>query len=457
MKNQNPVDFDSARVDFSEIGHKTPEKLEIALNNFLDDMADKFSVFLKSGDLTYKFTQLIKNIHKTTGKQVVVLIDEYDKAITSHIDDIEIAKANRDMLRDFYQVLKGVDGQIKFLFITGISKFAKTSIFSDLNSPDDLTIHPRYSNICGYTQEDLEYYFKDHLVEVSNWTKLDHDALILAVKRWYDGYSWNGLDFIYNPFSVLKFLGTGEFTNYWGDTGTPKILVDLIKSQNIDIELLLNKKSEFAGAFPNFELDNIDFYTVLLQSGYLTMTDKKVVPGDESIYTTEIPNLEVEKSLFSYIMGVYTNNSSQVSRTIAKQMITAILSLDTDELQKLFETLLHKIPNIIWGKVKESESLYQILFISWIHLLGFDIEGEIQTLKGRLDAVLKQNNTVVIIEFKFSENKTFEQMFEKAKKQIIKNEYYKSYQDKKIIILRVAFQFRDLKCKLQTLNDFLNE
>jgi Holliday junction resolvase-like predicted endonuclease len=156
-------------------------------------------------------------------------------------------------------------------------------------------------------------------------------------------------------------------------------------------------------------------------------------------------------------MGTYTNNSSQVSRTIANRMIKAILELNTEELQKLFETLLHKIPNIIWGKIKESESLYQILFISWIHLLGFEIEGEIQTLKGRLDAVLKHENTVVIIEFKFNQNKTFEQMFENAKKQITKNEYYKSYQNKEIIILRVAFKSRDFKCKLQTLNEFLKE
>ncbi|MCL2156420.1 MAG: ATP-binding protein [Methanobrevibacter sp.] len=444
------------RLDFGKIAHKNPETLENSLDDFINQKARDNSINLISKTLTSKFAELIEEIHKKFKSKVVILIDEYDKAISSHIDDIEIAKENKTILRDFYQVLKSCDKHIHFLFIAGIAKFAKTSIFSDLNNVDDITIHPKYVNICGYKQNDLESYFKDYINEISIEINMDYDDLISSIKKWYNGYSWDGKNFLYNPFSILKFLDTGKFANYWFDTGTPKMLIDLIKKDSVDIEVLTRKKSKFLGIFPNFELENLDFSTVLLQTGYLTIKKETISPGEQSEYTMAIPNKEVEESLFSYIIGNYTNYSAEKIEPMTRNMLNYIIQLDEENLQKSFEILLYKIPNLIYGEIKhELEAYYKILFISWIQLLGFDIEGEIMSIKGRLDAILKHNDLVLIIEFKFSKDKSFDEMLKEAEKQIIDKEYYKPYQDKNVLILAVAFKPKDVKCQLKTLKDVL--
>ncbi|MDR2829549.1 MAG: ATP-binding protein [Methanobrevibacter sp.] len=445
------------KLDFGNISHDTNKKLEISLIKYLNDTAKDFDVELDDVNLlTDKFAELIKKVHDKTGKRVVVLIDEYDKSISSHLDDIGLAKKNRDTLRSFYQVLKANDQYLKFLFITGISKFAKTSIFSDLNNVDDITIHPKYSKICGYSQKDLESYFDEYITEISTYNGMKKGDLLVAIKKWYNGYSWDGKNFLYNPFSVLKLLDTGDFANYWADTGTPKLLVDLLKTADVDMNILAEKKSEFVGSFPNFDLDNLDFATVLLQTGYLTIKDKNSHPLEPPIYTTAIPNKEVKDSLFSYILGVYTNHSTESVEPMTKSMLKYIYTQDEENLQRSFEILLHKIPNIVYGKIKhELEDYYKVLLISWIQLLGFDIESEIMTLEGRLDALVKHKDFVLIIEFKFDQEKSFESMFDDAGSQIIEMGYYKPYQNKKIIVLIIAFHPRNLRCKFKMLEDVL--
>ncbi|MDR3291226.1 MAG: ATP-binding protein [Methanobrevibacter sp.] len=446
------------RLDFGNLSHKNPEQLEKSFKDFINKKARENSLEIISKTLTSMFAELIEEIYKKFDSKVVVLIDEYDKAISSHLDDMEIAKNNRDTLREFYQVLKGSDQYLEFLFITGITKFAKTSIFSDLNNIDDLTIHPRYSKICGYTQEELEYYFKEYILKISELNSENREELINSIKNWYDGYSWDGANFLYNPYSILKFLDTGKLANYWADSGTPKLLVDLIKKGNLDTEVLIRRKSEFSGTFPNFELENLDFATILLQTGYFTIKNEKITPYKPSLYTTAIPNKEVEESLFSYILGTYTNYSAEKIEPMTKKMLKHIIQCDEANLQKSFEILLYKIPNILYGEIKqELEAYYKILAISWIQLLGFDIEGEIMSIKGRLDAILKHEDLILIIEFKFSEKKSFDSMLNEANNQILDKKYYKPYQDKNVLILTVAFKPRDVKCQIKTLYELLND
>jgi hypothetical protein len=447
------------RLDFGNISHDNNEKLELSLIKYLNDSAKDFNVELEDINLlTDKFAELIKNIHKKTGKKVVVLIDEYDKAINTHFDNIELAIKNRDTLKNFYQALKSNDQHIKFLFITGISKFAKTSIFSDLNQIDDITIHPRYTGICGYTQEDIKSYFNEHISEITQLKDISEEYLLNSIKHWYNGYSWDGNNFLYNPFSILKFFDTGKLSNYWADTGTPKLLVDILKNADADLNILINKKSEFIGSFPNFDLEHIDFATVLLQTGYLTIKDEKSTDIQPSLFTTAIPNKEVEESLFSYILGIYTNRSAESVEPMTKKMLKYIYALDAENLQKQFEILLHKIPNITFGELKEKiEANYKILLISWMQLLGFDIEAEVMTLKGRLDAIVKHKDFVLIIEFKFSEEKSLEVMLNNAENQIIEKGYYKPYQNKNVIVLSIATQARDVRCKFKTLDEALKQ
>ncbi|KZX17314.1 PD-(D/E)XK nuclease domain-containing protein [Methanobrevibacter filiformis] len=262
---------------------------------------------------------------------------------------------------------------------------------------------------------------------------------------------------ILNPFSILEFFNNGVFGNYWFDTGTPKLLVDIIDKEGINKDVLINKGSTFSGTFPSFKLETLDFATVLLQTGYLTIKSKSVVLGESTEYKLGIPNKEVYDSLFAYILGYYTNYDESQVKPMTNDMLNYILNLDELKLQRSFETLLHKIPNLLYGKLKkEFEAHYQILAISWLQLLGFDIEGELMTIKGRMDAILKQKDNVVIIEFKFSEIESMDNMLDDGLSQIIKNEYYKPYQDKNVILLSVAFQPRNVKCKLLSLKKALS-
>ncbi|KZX12038.1 ATP-binding protein [Methanobrevibacter curvatus] len=445
------------KLDFGNISHKNPEQLEKSLEDFINQKARDYSIDIISKTLTSKFAELIEEIYKISNNKVVILIDEYDKAINSHLDNIEIAKKNRDILRDFYQVLKANDAYIEFILITGVSKFVKTSIFSELNNLNDITVHHKYAKICGYSQQELEIEFKDHIKEIANEKATTENNLLSNIKKWYNGYSWDGKNFLYNPFSILNFLDTGKFSNYWAQTGTPKVLVDLIKKSDIDLDIFTNEKIALYD-FPNFDLENLDFTTVLLQTGYLTIKEEELFDDEYSQYLIAIPNKEVKDSLFSYILSQYTNQLSDSLIPMTKTMLTNIIKLDSKSLQRSFEILLHKIPNILYGDIKkESEAYYKILFMSWIQLLGFEIKSEIQTIKGRLDAILEQKNLVLIIEFKFSLNDNLDDMIENAFNQIVKKEYYKPYQNKKVILLAVAFKSRDIKCQLKTLEDSLNE
>ena len=451
-------DYPVIKLDFTKIGHKNPQVLETSLDDFINQKARDFSVNLISNTLTTKFAELIEQIHRKTGKEVVILIDEYDKPINNHLDDIELAKKNRDVLRNFYQVLKGNDENLRFLFITGITKFSKTSIFSDLNNLTDITIQEKYAKICGYTQNNLESYFKEYLLELSESTEMEYEDLLLAIKKYYNGYSWDGKNFLYNPFSILKLFYTKKFANYWAETGTPKLLVDLLKTTNVDLDILIKKEYEFKGTFPNFELENLDFHTVLLQTGYLTIKNEILRPPNSSLYIIGIPNKEVEESLFSYILGFYTNFSAESIEPMTKKMLTYIYKQDEAKLQKSLETLLHKIPNLIYGEFKnEIEAYYKVLVISWLQLLGFDIESEIMTLEGRLDALVKHKDLALILEFKYDDKKSFQTMLNEAENQIIKRGYYKPYQNMNISILTVAFKSREVKCKFKLLNELLKE
>ncbi|KZX10327.1 ATP-binding protein [Methanobrevibacter filiformis] len=186
-------------LDFANISHTSPEVLEISLNKFLNDTGRDNGIELEDVDLiTDKFSELIKKVHDKYNKEVVILIDEYDKAISSHLDDIEIAKGNRDVLRSFYQVLKPNDQYIHFIFVTGITKFTKTSIFSDFNNLDDITINPKYVKICGYTQNDIGDVFKEHIDKISQNNNVTSEIIFGLIKKWYNGYSWDGENFLYN-------------------------------------------------------------------------------------------------------------------------------------------------------------------------------------------------------------------------------------------------------------------
>ncbi|MDR2086931.1 MAG: AAA family ATPase, partial [Dysgonamonadaceae bacterium] len=225
------------RIDWTQLDHSTPGKIETNMIGYLKEIAQNYQVTLSAQTAPDCLRELITLLYKTTGQRVVVLIDEYDKPITSHLFN-PLLDATRTAVHNLYQVIKGADEYLRFVFLTGVSKFSGMSIFSALNNLNDITLHWNYVAICGYTQEELEHYFADYIDEVAEYKDMSKNELLEEIKKWYNGYSWDGKTPVYNPFSTLLFFNNKEFDNYWFRTGTPTFLIELLKKRNQLIPIL---------------------------------------------------------------------------------------------------------------------------------------------------------------------------------------------------------------------------
>jgi Predicted AAA-ATPase len=311
----NPV----IRLSFAAIGHEIG--LSKALILKLNAIAKTFNIRLESESHGLAFAELIEKIVEMTGKQVVILIDEYDKPIVDYIDPNNLDKANqqRDTLKEFFSILKDASNHIRLLFITGVSKFSKVSIFSDLNHLSDLTLDKKYAALCGYTQEELEHYFAPYL------QKLPEDTLE-RMKFWYNGYSWDGKTSIYNPMSVLNFFDKDEYDNFWFATGTPTFLVKLLRNrfeyklEEIEVSNLILE------LFTLTKFDELDVPSLLLQTGYLTIK-KKTARGN---YILNYPNQEVKQSFGQLLLSEFTN-----TRSSSPHGVNILDALDDNNIDKV--------------------------------------------------------------------------------------------------------------------------
>ncbi|MDL1968883.1 MAG: AAA family ATPase, partial [Deltaproteobacteria bacterium] len=272
---------------------KDIDSLNSRFNYLLSRFAEKYKVKLKEKNISDRFDELVRKISEKQNQKVVILIDEYDKPILDNIDKPELAIEIREELKNFYSVIKDLDSYLQFVFLTGVSRFSKVSIFSGLNNLEDISLGRRYSAICGYTQNELEYVFKEPLKRVD----------LNAIKEWYNGYNFLG-EPVYNPFDVLLCLKTGEFRTYWFETGTPSFLIKLLKENQYYIPSLeLFEAGE--GLLGSFEIEHLEPETLLFQTGYLTIK-KKISLGSRKSYLLGFPNLEVRMSFTDVILNHYS-------------------------------------------------------------------------------------------------------------------------------------------------------
>ena len=307
-------------IDFNNISYHTDEVFSVSLLSFLDDVAASYDVVLSKTFVKDKFAELIKKLSEKTQQKVVVLIDEYDKPIVDHIDDIERAAKNREILRNFFGVLKSADAFLRFVFLTGVSKFSRVSIFSDLNNIRDLTLSKKFATLLGYTQNELESHFDSYIQTLGFELGIKKPLLLTKIKAWYDGYSWNAFDKVYNPFSILNLFAEQRFSNYWFASGTPTFLIKLIKNNRQDITEFENKKvSEIV--FDSYNIENLNVFALLFQSGYLTITH---IDTQERFteYTLNYPNFEVKQAFITYLLESFTNKEEIQSRDKLKLNLT---------------------------------------------------------------------------------------------------------------------------------------
>src|SRR5579862_5154729 len=290
-------------ISFSDIDCTNPENLNISLKRYLQRIAKQYEINLETvntpGAMLQDLVQMLADQNP-----VVLLIDEYDYAILKHIHKPEMVHEMRETVKNFYAVIKGLDKYLKFIFLTGVSKFSKTSIFSGLNNLNDISLDNTYNLLLGYTKDEIIQSFEPYLLEASLYNKYPMEQLLNEITTWYNGYQFSSqtTQKIYNPFSVLLFLEKKQFSNYWFETGTPTFLINLLKVNNYPIQDFDHIKAT-SSDLSQFEVDTIDLKTLLFQTGYLTI---KSYNNDTRNYTLGFPNKECIDSLAEHIIKSMT-------------------------------------------------------------------------------------------------------------------------------------------------------
>ncbi|MEA1912160.1 MAG: AAA family ATPase, partial [Spirochaetota bacterium] len=376
--------------------------------------------------VSLRFNELLEKLSKTG--QVAVLIDEYDNPITSNITDIERTKKIKDILKGFYKIIKSCDEYVKFAFLTGVTKFSQVSVFSGLNNLTDITMDRRYSAICGYTEDDIKFSFKNYVTKWSKENKVVNDKILSDIKYWYDGFLFtaNGIK-VYNPWSVLNYFDKGEFRNYWFETGTPTFLVDLIKKSDSFYLPDLKDYSLESEDFSTFDIENLNPIALLFQTGYITIVDYN---EKYSEYSLNFPNREVEDSFIKSLLAGELNsyNSQNLLSKLRK-------SLQKNDLEVFFESMDTLMSKVDYDLHLKDEKYWQSLFYMILTLLGYKISAEFKTVKGRIDAVIETKTHIYIFEFKTTQSE------EIALEQIKEREYFKRFKDSDKQIVLVGSRF----------------
>ncbi len=362
----------------------------------------------------YYFADLIKKAFQKYNQKVVILIDEYDKPILDNIENIPEALLIRDGMRDFYTKIKENDRYLRFAFLTGVSKFAKMSIFSGLNNLEDISLNPDYGNICGYTQRDLETSFAPYLEGVD----------MEQVKRWYNGYNFLG-DSVYNPYDILLFIRNQRmFKNYWFETGTPKFLIELIKKNSYFIPRF-NGLQVNESLVNSFDIENLDLETILFQTGYLTI--KRLIQEDmEMVYELGFPNMEVQSSFANSLLQSMTTGSEHVK--IRLELLALLRSGDVASLEPAIKRLFASIAynNYTNNDIARYEGFYASVLYAYFSSMVVGIIAEDASNMGRIDLTLVVGGRTFLFEFKVSDGEPLEQ--------IKRMKYYEKYAGERYLI-----------------------
>jgi hypothetical protein len=425
------TDYDFAtypvlKFEFSQDEFLTADSLRGYILSDVNRFALEYDIELIEQTFSQRFAELLRKLHAKTGKKVVLLVDEYDKPILNNLKQPVLAEIKR-VMNAFYSVFKPRDEHIKFVLITGVSKFAKVSVFSGMNSLTDISMDRQFASLCGITQQEFESHFGEAIEALDTYEQLGREALLAKIKHWYNGYKFhqNAIT-VYNPYSLLSLFKFNEFKNYWYSTATPTFLLELLK----DKQYQLNKLSKLAvgeGAFAVTEPEQMNVQSVFVQTGYLT-----VKSYNEPLFELDFPNFEVKKSFYDSIVGHYGCVDPGDGQLYTYQLTE---QLKEGDIEAFFETLGCFFANIPYDISIDQEKYYQSLFYAIFTLLGLTIDAEVRTNQGRIDCVLQTSDVIYVIEFKLNGTK------EEALLQIHDKQYAQKYLNsaKEVVLLGVEF------------------
>ena len=432
-------------IDFGLCAAKTADELAQWLNETLNPIIREYNVEIEKSAYYTTFKNLI--IALAAKAPVVILIDEYDKILSSNIYNPELEKM-RDVIKGFFEVIKASYDYVRFVFITGVTKYAKVSIFSSMNNLNDISMNKRFACMFGYTQEELEHYFAQYIDEGIKTTGMDKTSYLAKLKKQYDGYRFApNAETMYNPVSIGSFFfdGGSNFQNYWVDTGNMKLLMDVAKKVNFNVTTTLDSP------LSRYDLSNFDivgmaqtnitegqYKALLLQAGYLTITRTE---DDEQTFYLDYPNTEVRLGFVSNLVNIYTGTDSNIN-CMPSQLLSAFRAGDTDKAITLIKSIYASVPYNL--ETVNTEANYHAMFHCMMKAVGADLNSEVATNMGRIDSVLKLADHIYVIEFKKDESVI------KAMNQIKKKNYMQQYEawqqetpNRKIHLVGISFSTQD--------------
>ncbi len=412
-------------LDLNAEKYESKEELENILSTYLRQWEKEYgSNESHNTSLSQRFRAVIRAAKEKTGRNTVVLIDEYDKPILQAIGNEKLQEEFRNTLKAFYGVLKSADADLKFALLTGVSKFSKVSVFSDLNNLNDISMDSRYHDICGITDEELHTVFDEEIEALATASNQTKEEAYKQLQRTYDGYHFtHSTQGLYNPFSVLNTLAKKTYGSYWFSTGTPTYLVELIKKANFNIEELSGYEAS-EEQLSSVHAGTIDPIPVLYQSGYLTIKD---FDKEFRLYTLNYPNEEVKSGFINFLLPLYTKVQATQAQTIISKFVTSARNGKAEEFMKQLQSLMAGTP---YELIKELENHYQNVIYIITKLMGLYVQAEYRTSNGRIDLLIGTKDYIYIIELKFNgtaqeaieqiENKDYALPFAAEGREIIK-------------------------------------
>jgi hypothetical protein len=370
---------------------------------------------------------LIENLYEKD--KVVLLIDEYDKPLLDNVNNKAERTKIKDKLKRFYSIIKGNEELLRFVFITGVSKFSKVSIFSDLNNLDDLTMNTRFGTALGFTQREVEDNYGYLIEDIAKRQGKDYKELLEVLRDNYNGYRFcEDSQSVYNPVSLTKFCMEGKIKHYWFETGTLTFLLELMNEKDYDVRNLEALKLNSA-AFSTYEVEDLRIEPLLYQTGYLTIKEYNE-KGD--IYTLSYPNREVKTAFITYLSEYFTPVAKEYAPNYIFELQETVERKDIDGFMKILKVFFK---NIDYDLHIDNERYYQTIFYIVFTLIGLRISAEIKTADGRIDAVIETDSHIYIFEFKLFDTA------ETALKQIEDKRYYEKYElnKKEIVLIGVGF------------------
>ncbi len=416
-------------LDLNTDKYAVPGILDGVLDNLFRIWEEKYEIDVKDTELSQRFKTIIRSAYEKTGKQVVILVDEYDKPLVGNLRKDQNFEHYREKLASIYSNFKSSAKYIKLVFLTGISRFSKLSVFSDLNNLNDITFDDEYADICGITEKELFDNFQEGIQALADEYEISYEEACLLLKHNYDGYRFakKGSD-IYNPWSVLNCLSKKDIRKYWSGTGGTSVIAEALLDANVDIEKILNANWELDD-LAGLDLRNADPTALLYQAGYLTIAsyDKK-----KNKVRLKVPNEEIKRALFNGLLHSYIKVKSGTVKDVLDGICEGIEGGNPEKFMKYLDSYFASVP---YDLKMDNENNFHNAFYILTTLLGIETKAEAHTSDGRIDLLIETDDYIYIIELKFDSTP------EEALRQIEDKQYARQFQTDARELFKIGVNF----------------